>query len=171
MAGWCGWPAPSAMHKPDCRTKRRPMWIRLALPPALLLTFSMGCAGDPGPYGVGACDPADLAGLFGQHVRPHLTNCNACHGMTMPPDALKAPGPPWFHPSDDLAVVSFLLASGAIAFNDVLGSRLLLKPLAPSDGGLPHSGGTLFGKSDEAYADFVAFLAVAVTCAVDTDGG
>lgn len=111
------------------------------------------------------CSWDRFAADFLQRVAPHLTGaCASCHDMTAEPAFLKAPGPPWLHPSDTVAVTMALAHFGTIDALQPLQSRLLLKPLDPADGGLLHTGGVLFAKSEPSYADFVGFLATSATC-------
>lgn len=110
------------------------------------------------------CSWADLADSFSVHIQPHLSGCRSCHDSTAPPGLLKAPGPPWLVPGDGIATVKALLKLGAITVESPLQSKLLLMPLAQTDGGLPHPGGTRFGKSSSIYGDFVAFIERTSTC-------
>ncbi|GEM_PF-1743922 len=112
-----------------------------------------------------SCSWTQLGAAYDTYVAPHLTSaCKSCHDLTLPPDVLKAPGPQWLHPADSVATVKALVDLATIDRDAPLQSRFLLKPLAPADGGMLHSGGVLFVKAAPAYDDFVAFLAVAATC-------
>ena len=114
-----------------------------------------------------AKDPCGLEGLvvlFDDHVVPHLTNCHTCHDMSGAPSLLKIPGPPWYHPTNTLATVVYVLEEGLIDGRDPELSLLVLKPLFVSDGGANHPGGDYFSKDHSAYDDFLTFVEAAAPC-------
>lgn len=110
----------------------------------------------------GACGA--LPALFGSSVREHVAVCKSCHDMTVDPGFLKAPGPQWWHPTDDGAIVDYLLGSELVDSTHPAMSRFLLKPLAIADGGLKHLGGDLVKAGTPAHLDFLTFLEAAAPC-------
>lgn len=115
--------------------------------------------------GADPCAEETLGALFDAKVRSHLVACPACHDMTVAPGLLKAPGPPWYHPTDGSEVVSTLMRRGLIDPTVPEESLFLLKPLDPADGGVIHTGGTWVEEGSPAWDGFLAFLVPASACA------
>lgn len=130
---------------------------------------------DPRPVDVGAqgdlgaapdpCGGAALATSFSENVRPWVGGCRPCHDMTLPAGALKAPGPQWYHSTDDQAVVDALFELGLIDPVSPLQSPFLLKPLSLEHGGEKHPGGSWLEPGTPEHGGFVEFLELAAECA------
>lgn len=115
----------------------------------------------PGPI----CDLVEAAARFDDTLRPNAPNCGTCHDMTVPPGLLKAPGPPWYHPSDASASVDYLLGNELVDPVDPAQSLFLLKPLDQASGGVQHTGGELVFGGTKAHEAFLMFLDVMAPCA------
>jgi hypothetical protein len=113
---------------------------------------------------VGGCDVKGIVEVFQAEVKPHIGACRVCHDMTVPRSLLKAPGPPWYHPTDASAAVEYLLANDLVNGRDPPLSRFLLKPIPTPCGGIPHSGGDMLSCEGPGYLGLLAFVEVAAPC-------
>ena len=127
---------------------------------------SCGLGSQPGAFTlvpVDVCERVTVDLAFKLNVRPYVGACHACHDMTAT-TLQRAPGPKWYHPTDDGAIVDQLASRGLIDADEPANSKFLLRPLALDDGGIKHPGGKWFAKKDQAYSDFITFLTAAKPC-------
>lgn len=111
------------------------------------------------------CDLSESIALFSVGVRPTIAWCRPCHDMELLRGMLKAPGPQWYHGTDDVAAVSAIVELGLINGGNPLASLFLVKPLGVDSGGLQHLGGGWFEAGSSEYEAFANFVQAAAVCA------
>lgn len=115
-----------------------------------------------------SCDDDDIAGAFRDRPWRWHGRCHHCHAESK---ALAQPldPEPWMSDRRDAQgakdTVAYLRASDLIDLDAPAQSKLLLKPLKPALGGLPHGGGNkIHGLEDEMYIDLLGWLQLVSAC-------
>lgn len=114
------------------------------------------------------CNEDDIAGAF--RDRPWRWNgrCHHCHAKSKA--TLQPLDPePWMADRRDAQgakeTVAYLRASDLIDLEVPSESKLILKPLKPAFGGVPHGGGSkIHGLDDEMYIDLLGWIELVSAC-------
>lgn len=109
----------------------------------------------------GDCSDHTLEAGFAALVYSWRGRCYPCHFDSH--DGSPEDAPRWIHDGDcelgSLLTMHDVVNSGLVDAADPEASLLLLKPLAESEGGVPHGGHDKFaGKDDPAYRDYLTWI-------------
>jgi hypothetical protein len=127
---------------------------------------------DAGFLDPGGCTESDLEAVFRNSVYSQRGRCSPCHFNT--PESGEYEAPIWIEVTPDCETASRLtmdhvLRNGYLDLDDPTQSLLLLKPLAESNGGLPHGGGDKFDSIDDpGYQSFLHFIERLKACESDS---
>lgn len=123
---------------------------------------------DAGLVDPGGCSRAELETVFRTTVYDQRGRCSPCHFNVA--ESAEYEAPLWIEVAPDCetgarVTMDNVVRNGYVDFDEPEQSLLLLKPLAESQGGLPHGGGDKFDNQDDpGYRAFLYFVRRLADC-------